>query len=579
PFRVNPRVVRIEIASPSADEEIKTDVAYTVRAKNVKGVEGAIQWFLLDDNLENEKSLGESEVSADGTSEKSINFKSGDYGEGAFRLVARSTDGKAASKPLPITLRSQASISILQPANGQTTVFDGHLTFSAKIASEGGVLKSDSVRWIVQRAGGMPEQAGASESCSYQFKRIPKVSSVSYSVRAEATLPSGRIVQSDDERTVVAFCPAIRASIVQPQVNGVVLASIGKQVDYAVSLKTVDGEEVSDIVWNMGDGVAYTNLASVKHAYGDYGTYQITVSGRCAKCGDAFSVSAPSRLVVEKQPISATFTIRASATSPKAISGTIAQGRQVTLTGQASPDIARREWTCNGQPILGDDGNPKQGPTIEYRCKDVGEYVFGLTVYDDAGSATGPEKHALRTYRLWAVLVIGLVALVAWMLLVLYWMGDEPRFWTLMPRIDNEFNTGFKELKELKKKPPKVAMKPIWSKINNIATIKMRDLTRRLRDAGEWKTNGLGSGDITIEAVEKDKKLIAVVKKLNGDFVVKAEDKADSVFRIIAESPEIPPVVLEIKRNIGDKTHILYMALSFVGLSFAAVGLCAWLAF
>ena len=148
-----------------------------------------------------------------------------------------------------------------------------------------------------------------------------------------------------------------------------------------------------------------------------------------------------------------------------------------------------------------------------------------------------------------------------------------------MPRIDNEFNTGFKELKELKKKPPKVAMKPIWSKINNIATIKMRDLTRRLRDAGEWKTNGLGSGDITIEAVEKDKKLIAVVKKLNGDFVVKAEDKADSVFRIIAESPEIPPVVLEIKRNIGDKTHILYMALSFVGLSFAAVGLCAWLAF
>ena len=579
PFRINPRVVRIEIASPTADEEIKTDVAFKLCAKNVKGVEGAIQWFLSDANHENEKALGESEVSADGTSEKSINFKSAEYGEGSFYLVARSADVKASSKPLPITLHTQARISIVHPANGETTAFDGRMTFSAKIESEGDVLKSDSVRWIVQRVGGAPEPAGTKESCSYQFKRIPKVSSVSYSVRAEATLPSGRIVQSDDERTVVAYCPAIQASIVQPQINGVVLASIGKQVDYTVSLKMADGDEVDDVVWDMGDGVAYTNLTSVKHAFLEYGTYQIKASGRCAKCGDAFAVAAPSRLVVEKQPISAAFTIRASATSPKAISGTIAQGRQITLIGQASPDIARREWTCNGQIILGDDGKPKQGPSIEYRCKDVGEYVFGLTVYDDIGSAVGPEKHALRTYRLWAILLIGLVALSVWILLVLYWMGDDPRFWTLIPRVDNEFNTDFKKLKDLKKKAPKVAMKPFWNKANNIATIKMRDLTRRLRDAGEWKTNGLGSGEITIEAVEKDKKLNAVVKNLNGDFEVKVEDKADSAFRIIAVSPEVPPVVLEIKRNIGDKTHVLYMVLSFVGLSLAAVGLCAWLAF
>lgn len=580
-FRVNQRVVRIEIASPSADEEIKTDVAYTIRAKNVKGVDGAIQWFLLDENLENEKRLGESEVSADGTSEKSVNFKSGDYGEGAFHLVARSADGKAASKPLPVTLRSQACISILQPANGQTTAFDGHLTFSAKISSEGGVLKSDSVRWIVQRAGGMPEQAGTSESCSYQFKRIPKVSSVSYSVRAEATLPSGRIVQSDDERTVIVFCPAIQASIVQPQVNGVVLASIGKQVDYAVSLKTADGEEVSDIVWDMGDGVAYSNLASVRHAYGDYGTYQIRVSGRCAKCGDAFSVSAPSRVVVEKQPISAAFAIRSSETSPKTISGTIAQGRQVTLTGQASPDIAKREWTCNGQAIVGDDGKPRQEASIEYRCKDVGEYVFGLTVYDDAGSSVGPEQHALRTYRLWAILVIAFVCLIIWGLLVWFWQGDDPRFWKALVRIDRGGSTNFKELKELQKRPVKILVEDYWNKAANIAEISMRELTRSLREAGAWKKAGLGDGRITIKEGQRNGKPIAVVEKLDGDFDVFVEDDTDpgTVFRIVSESPENLPVVLEIKREIGDKTHVLYMALSFVGLSLAAVGLSAWLAF
>ena len=582
PFRINPRVVRIEIASPTADEEIKTDVAFKLCAKNVKGVEGAIQWFLSDANHENEKALGESEVSADGTGEKSINFKSAEYGEGSFYLVARSVDGKASSKPLPITLHTQARISIVHPANGETTAFDGRMTFSAKIESEGDVLKSDSVRWIVQRVGGSPEQAGTKESCSYQFRRIPKVSSVSYSVRAEATLPSGRIVQSDDERTVVAYCPAIQASITQPQVNGVVLASIGKQVDYTVSLKVADGDEVADVVWDMGDGASYTNLTSVKHAYLEYGTYQIRATGRCAKCGDAFAIAAPSRLVVEKQPISAAFTIRASATSPKAISGTVAQGRQVTLIGQASPDIARREWTCNGQIILGDDGKPKQGSSIEYRCKDVGEYVFGLTVYDDAGSAVGPEKHALKTYRLWAILLIAFVCLIIWGVLVWYWQGDDPRFWTALVRIDRDGNTSFKDIKELQKRPRTIRLEDYWDMAGNIAKLSMVELTRRLRDVGDWNSKtGVGNGEITIKAGEKNGKLIAVVEKLHGDFEVRPEDHTDSgsAFRVIADSPDNPSVVLEIKRNIGNKTHVLYIALSFIGLSLAAVGLSAWLAF
>ena len=432
PFRVNPRVVRIEIASPAADEEIKTDVAFKLCAKNVKGVDGAIQWFLSDENHENEKALGESEVSADGTSEKSINFKSAEYGEGSFYLVARSADGKASSKPLPITLHTQARISIVHPANGETTAFDGRMTFSAKIESEGDVLKSDSVRWIVQRVGGSPEQAGTKESCSYQFKRIPNVSSVSYSVRAEATLPSGRIVQSDDERTVVAYCPAIQASITQPQVN-----SIGKEIDYTVSLDP-HGGEVSDVIWDMGDGTTYTNRGnSVTHRYQNYRTYTIKASGRCAKCGDAFSVVAPASVVVEKQPISAAFTIRASATSPKAISGTLAQGRQITLIGQASPDIARREWICNGQVILGDDGKPKQGSSIEYRCKDVGDMVFAQKVFDDEGNVE-EDSHTLRVYRLWVIILLFGLATVATVYFWVLYSGDDPRFWEIKSLVSED---------------------------------------------------------------------------------------------------------------------------------------------
>ena len=579
PFRVNPRVVRIEIASPTADEEIKTDIPFKLCAKNVKGVSGELQWVLLDENQGNEKLLGGSGVSADGTSEKVMNFRSAEYGEGPCFLVARSADRKASSKPMPITLRSQAKISIVEPVNGQTVEFDGSIKFAAKVESEGDVLKSDAVRWVVQRVGGAPENAGTKVACSHQFKRIPNASSVSYTVHAEATLPSGRIVQSEDERTVIAFCPAIRAQVVQPLVNGVVLASIGKQVDYTVSLRTADGESLSDVVWEMGDGVSYTNLTSVKHAYKEYGTYQIKVSGRCAKCGDAFALNAPARLVVEKQPISAAFVIRPSANSPKTISGTIAQGRQVTLVGMDSPDIAKREWTCNGLPIFGDNGLRKDGAAIEYRCKDVGDYVFSLTVYDDVGNAVGPETHSLRAYRLWAVLLISFVALVVWLMLVWYWRGDDPRFWTLLVRIDENRDTSFAELKKLKLRPPKVNMVDYWNKALNKAKISMRELTRSLRSAGEWKKSGMGDGEITIEAVRKDGKDRAVVQKLSGNFEVAPEDGTDGVFRIVSESPEDLPIVLEVKRNVGDKTHVLYMALSFVLISLLAAGLCAWLAF
>lgn len=401
---------------------------------------------------------------------------------------------------------------------------------------------------------------------------------------ARGSLPGGGEVKSQVV-TLIHYCPPVSARIVLPMTNGVTITSIGKGVEYEVDLKDVNGNELLDVenvIWEMGDGVAYTNRGnSVTHRYANYGPYTIKASGCCTKCGELFAVTAPSRLVVEKQPISAAFTIRASATSPKAISGTVAQGRQVTLIGQASPDIARREWTCNGQIILGDDGKPKQDSSIEYRCTDVGEYVFGLTVYDDAGSAVGPEKHALKTYRLWAILLIAFVCLMIWGLLVWYWQGDDPRFWTILVRIDKDRDTSFKALKEQQRRPLKISVEDYWNMASNIAEISMRDLTRNSREAGDWKKSGLGDGKITIKAGKKNGKLIAVVEKLHGDFEVRPEDQTDpgSVFRVISESPEDPPVVLEIKRNIGDKTHVLYMALSFIGLSLAAVGLSAWLAF
>ena len=442
PFRINPRVVRIEIASPTADEEIKTDVAFKLCAKNVKGVEGAIQWFLSDANHDNEKALGESEVSADGTSEKSINFKSAEYGEGSFYLVARSADGKASSKPLPITLHTQARISIVHPANGETTAFDGRMTFSAKIESEGDVLKSDSVRWIVQRVGGSPEQAGTKESCSYQFKRIPNVSSVSYSVRAEATLPSGRIVQSDDERTVVVYCPAIQASITQPQVN-----SIGKEVDYTVSLDP-HGGEVSDVIWDMGDGTVYTNMGnSVTHRYPNYNTYTIKASGRCTKCGDAFSVVAPASVVVKKQSAVAKFNVNPSKSAYPVRGG-------VTLQDQSTGDISKRVWRVlrsNGDEIFKHECVEKMDVDYQFgKGKEElrpDDLTVILEVTDGDGKVARPYSVSLRLrYGWWAIVIFFIVAIIVVVLSKQVLLGNEVLDLTVTAHIGMAPNGDLKDL-------------------------------------------------------------------------------------------------------------------------------------
>ena len=588
--------IRVDITSPTANQDIETGKVFDLSAVT-KGAVKSVRWKMVDKSTARPVTFGASDVSAVIDGKTTIKAKLPlELGNVCLEVTAEPIldDKELAESVQPssllINVSTSAAINYTQETlaqNWKRVKYGSEVTLGVTTS---GAIKKGSVVWFTFDSSGkgekMLEQKG--ESINVVIPDVRGQAECPFDYLARGLRQDGLFEDANKGQriTIQGCCPCVlveeneRPRIELPRTNGVLRTSFGLTDTVRVSLGPKGLYEVAAVNWDMGDGTVYTNRGvSTDHQYKKYGEYTIKASGRCARCNSPFNATAPSAIVIEPQPISAAFSIRASATSPKAISGTIAQGRQVTLTGQSSPDIARREWTCNGQTVLGDDGKPKQGASIEYRCKDVGEYVFGLTVYDEVGNAVGPEKHILRTYRLWVILLIGLVALAVWVLLVLYWMGDDPRFWTLIPRVDNKYDTCFAELKELKKKAPKVSMGPIWSKINNIAIVKMCDLTRRLRDAGEWKTNGLGSGEITIKAVEKNKKPTAVVEKLHGDFVVMAEDKADSVFRIIAESPEVPPVVLEVKRNIGDKTHFLYMVLSLIGLSLAAVGLSAWLAF
>lgn len=260
---------------------------------------------------------------------------------------------------------------------------------------------------------------------------------------ARGKMPDGSFVPKEPKPlTLIHCCPPVEAVIELPKMtNGMSLASIGRMVDYTVRLQKAKGDEINGLVWDWDDGVSYTNdnLLTATHAYENYGTYTIKVSGKCAKCGQPFTVKAPSAVVVEKQPISADFVIRPSAASSKVISGSVAQWRQIVLVGKDTPDIVRREWACNGVVIKDDDGKPKTGAVIDYRCRDVGNAVFSQKVFDDVGNFK-EDTHSVYVYRLHVIMLSCLVALC--LIGVVWWLysGDNPRFWTLRSCFDKDPN-------------------------------------------------------------------------------------------------------------------------------------------
>ena len=573
--------VGIGIERPIAGHKVENGKVEHFEA-NVKGAEiSKVHWYAVDERGAT-IDIGVSDVERDGKSRREFVFPQ-TVGNTALKIYAKglNADGKelpesVVSAPKEVLAFTPGDVDIDMKENFARVPYGEQRVLTAK--PSGAVSE---VSWFMIEDGKETPIAGSGNVIRTPIvKPDGKTPERMIDYFARGKMPDGSFVPKDPKPiTLIHYCSPVEAEIELPmdKASGMPLASIGRTVDYTVRLKSTN--DITNIIWDWDDGVAYTNdnLKTATHAYANYGTYTIKVSGKCVKCGEVFTVKAPSAVVVGKQPISAAFTIRASATSPKAISGTVAQGRQVTLIGQASPDIARREWTCNGQIILGDDGKPKQGSSIEYRCKDVGEYVFGLTVYDDAGSAVGPEKHALKTYRLLAILLIAFACLIVWVILVLYWKGDDLRFWEILVRIDEEGSTPFMSLRDKQPYPAELCVGDKWNKVSNVAEFAMGELTEGVSNAGNWACT-LGNLKVSIKAVEKNKKLGAKVESGSSGLEVVPDQVEENVFRVISGNAEDKPVVLELVPVIADKTHLLYITLSFVALTLLAVGVSKWLA-
>ena len=483
--------VHADIVEPKANQDIETGKEFELVA-TVKGPIKSIRWKMVDKTTAKSFSFGPSDVSAvvDGKSTMKAKLPL-EVGNTSVEILAEPVvedqDLAEAVEPSSVTIEAMTSAKMdYTPKaweNNWKRVKYGEQELLA-VETSGAV---GEVSWFMVNAGkeiSIPGKGKVTHTPAESPDGKTPERMVDYF--AKGKMPDGSFIKTKPI-TLVHYCPPIQAVIQQPTTNGVIVASIGKKTDYAVTLKPADGEKFGDVVWDMGDGSAYTNLTSVKHAYADYGTYAIKAKGVCSKCGGAFEVTAPSAVVVEKQPISAAFSVRPS--------GTVAQGRQVVLVNMDSPDIARREWTCNDVVIRDEKGNPKTDAVVEYRCTEVGDVVLGLTVFDADGNSIGPITHKLRVYRLWVVILAVLLALLVAGFFWYYFSGDDPRFWKVSSYVDEANGKGPSDVGA--EMPPGKSIVKYWDTMRNKATIPLHKLGGA-QDADWGQGSSLGQASLVL---------------------------------------------------------------------------------
>ena len=578
--------VGIRIEQPIAGHEVENGKEEHFEA-NVKGAEiSKVHWYAVDERGTT-IDIGLSDVEKDGKSRRAFVFPQ-TIGKTTLKIYAKglNADGKELSEsvvsaPREVLAFTPGSVDIDMKDNFARVPYGEQRVLAA--TPSGAV---SSVSWFMIEDGKETPIAGSGNVIRTPIVKPDGTTperTIDYFARGK--MPDGSFVPKDPKYiTLRHYCPPVKAVIELPTMtNGMPLASIGRTVGYTVKLQKAKEDEITGLVWDWDDGVAYTNdnLMTVTHAYADYGTYTIKLSGKCAKCGQVFTVKAPSAVVVEKQPISAEFVIRPSAASSRVISGSIAQWRQIALVGKDTPDIQRHEWTCNGEVILDDAGKPVTKHEVEFRCWDAGEKIFGHKVFDESGNAFGPETHKLRVYRLWAILIICVVCATIWVVLVLYWRNDDLRFWSVMVRIDENGDTLFDELSRKQNCPKEIILadNDKWNVASNLAVYSMGELTEDVSGAGNWQNLPLRDERVKILPKVRAKKLHAVVEQFSSGIVVTPDNVVEGVFRVTSFSAEDKPVVLEFVPAVADKSHFMYMVISFVVLFLIAIGLIAWLAF
>jgi hypothetical protein len=132
--------------------------------------------------------------------------------------------------------------------------------------------------------------------------------------------------------------------------------------------------------------------------------------------------------------------------------------------------VAGFRWICDDKPIPG--GEDK----VEFDCDDIGKHVFSLVVLDPAGVPSEPETHSVHVYRLWAVVMIGFLALAAGGFVWWLYSGNDPRFWTYKTIVSEDDAFSARQANESLAGIAGISLKSKWSMLSKCAKMTLADL-------------------------------------------------------------------------------------------------------
>ena len=402
--------VQVDIKDLKTNQGIETDKEFDLIA-NVKGPVKSVRWKIIDQATAKSVPFGPSDVSPVRDGQTSIkaklpievcNTSLEVVAEPIFDEKDRELAESVIYSKVVIQAKTNASINYTQETQSlhwKRVKYGSQVTLGVTTS---GAIKKDSVAWFRIGSDGKTEESlkQTGESINVDIPDVRGQSECAFDYFAKGLRPDGVWEPANEGQriTIRGCCPCVlaeereRPRIEPPKTNGVVRTSFGLTDAVHVSLGPKSMYEVADVNWDMGDGTVYTNRGvATDHQYKKYGEYTIKASWRCARCGDAFSVTAPSRLVVEKQPAVAKFKMEPEL-SAYTIKGNI------RLIDTSEGDVGNRVWRVNGKEIQ-DSGNKKE---VNDGLPGIPEdRTYTLEVTDMDGKASAPYVVVIRVRYGW----------------------------------------------------------------------------------------------------------------------------------------------------------------------------------
>lgn len=493
PFSVKAKDVRLDVVSPVKDAPVRTGSAFELRAATA-GLSGSVEFLLVDESSGAETRIAEAKIAADGSAAASHVFPVKD-GQGERTLVAKTSDGKVVSDPVPFVLETDAGLVLKAPANNARVEYGGALVFEAEPS---GVVQAKDVQWFLRPAGGAEERikGGTGAKYAHSFAAVPNRKALSYEVYARAPLPDGSSLETDHVIVRVS-CPDLSPVILLPVTNGVMRSSFGRREEIDMQVRVRDGLEkfVRSVKWDFGDGMSSASeQPTARHSYENYAQdVRVRATVICGRCGDEYV--AERGLTVEAQPPVATFAI-----APDRETFDV-RGR-IMLKDTSAGDVDRCVWTTNGAVFTtcARHGSVEL-PLPGHPC----EMTIGMRAENDLGTVSEAQTRTVRVrYGKWLILAfVGGAGLILWPFVKLL-TGNGPAGWKVFawrgpaPRRDAKGD----ETERKSWSYNKDSASPIrkwWSLWRKKASIPPEDLGLFLEDMGGLPPK---DGNLLIQALE-----------------------------------------------------------------------------